>query len=361
MFSTTFTSEELVSCLQVCSGWRRVVGGLSGLWMRRCRDFGVPEHSLGGEHDDPVSIFLSARRQKNYLRACKHKVYEDIRSRGGCAKVSSDEDVAPRPHQVIYAGQGIVVAVMFRPREKDYQQVSQGRENAGLSGAGNFTPYNELKARYQFAYLLIERLNKTGVGSTECCQVELEEKWKWPVVTNAFAANNRSWVILRVKQMWIVTSWYKIILPTSSDSGSEQGVPIWKTPECSSEHHPTTPYSTSCCASCSAVVLVKNKLSMRPPWEFGVDLLHLSREQQVKEHTVPILNYDQMRLSSDPHANVVFQVFFFCKEAITSESDTCKSHKLVLWRTNDHVITVHSYSNRGGVFREPDAMFSPTP
>ena len=355
------TSEELVSGFQVCSSWRRVVGSFRGLWTRRCQDCGVPEHSLRVD-DDPVHVFLSARRQRNYIRACKHTMCHDVRIRVSDER-RSDED-GGTPHQVVYAGHGVVVAVMFRYRLKENdvkQQESHAAERgaAGLSGATNFTPYNELKQRYEFGYLLIQRLKQSGVGCMESCRVELEDKWKWPVVTNAFAAKDGSWVILRIKETWIETAWYKITLPMR-ESAIELSGPTWKTPDIASEHHPTIPYSSSCCTSCSAVALVKNKLSMRPPWEFGVDFLHLSRDQQVKEHTVPILNYDQMRLSSDVHASVVFQAFFFCKGS-ASESDTCRSHKLVLWRTNDHVITVHTYSDKGGVSREPDATFSPAP
>ena len=354
------TSEDLISCLQVCSSWRRVVSGFRGLWTRRCRtDYGIPDHCLL-EDEDPVAVFLAARRQRNCVRACKHRVYRDIRGSGG---VERDDAATTQPHQVVYAGHGVVVSVMFRQKESETQQESQAtdrdhRATSALTGA-HFTPYKVLKQRYQFGYLLIERLSETGPGSTESCRVELEEKWKWPVVTNAFTASNRSWVILKIKETWIETAWYKIMLP-SPDSAVELSGPMWKTPDFSSEHHPSIPYSPSCCSSCSAVALVKNKLSMRPPWEFGVDVLHLSRDgQQLKEHTVPILNYDKMRLSSDVHANVTFRAYFFCKEP--SESDTCQSHKLLLWRTNDHIITVHSYSDQEGVSREPEATFSPLP
>ena len=344
-------SEDLVNCLHVSSDWRRVVGSFRGLWGRRCRDYGLPDRIL---QDDPLASFLSARRQRNCVRACKHSVFEDLRGSGGSSEVAAGGSL--RPHQVVYAGNGVVVTAMFRARE-GAQQTPSG---PGLFGGGGaFTPYNELKHRYQFECILIERLDETGVGKTELCRDQLEDKWKWPILTKAFAAKNGSWVILRVKETWIKTAWYKIALPLP-DSGTKPSIRTLMTPDSSSEHHPSIPYDASCCSNCSTVALVKNKLTMRPPWEFGIDLLHLGRDHQLEEHTLPILNYDKMRLSSDVHANVVFKAFFICREPSTGGS-MCKSHKLVLWRTNDHTITVHRFSNEEGVSQEPDTTFSPVP
>ena len=186
----------------------------------------------------------------------------------------------------------------------------------------------------------------------------LEDKWRWPVITQAFAANDKSWVVLRIKETWIETAWYKIILSTDDTTS-----PSLRLPDFSCLHHPSNPYDSSCCSNCSTVALVKNKLSMRPPWECGIDLLHIqskaSLDQQVEQHTIPILDYDKMRLASDVHANVVFSPTFFCRES--SGGGLCASHRLVLWRTNDHVITIHSTSQGGGISGEPEATFTPAP
>ena len=250
------------------------------------------------------------------------------------------------PGQVVYAGNGVVVTAMFRVRE-GAQQTPSGPWFMG--GGPAFTPY------HQFEYILIERLDETGVGLTELCRVQFGDKWKWPVLIRAFAVKNGTWVILRVKERRIKTTWYNIsLLP---DSGPKPSIRTLKTPDFSSEHHPS---DASCCSNCSTVAIVKNKLTMRPPWEFGIDLLHLGRDDQLEEHTLPILNYDKMRLSSNVRANVAFRAFFICREPSTGDS-MCKSHKLVLWRTNDHTITVHRFSNEEGVSEEPDATFSPMP
>ena len=340
------SSEELISCLHVSSSWREVVSSFRGLWARRCVHDGLPDPLL--QNEDPLISFLSARRQRNYLKACKHRVYQDVRK----SDSSATED-SLLPLQVVYAGNGVVVTALFRDRQKTPQApAAPGRLGTGAS----FTPYKELKQRFQFECILIDRLSETSVGSTEMVRVGLEDKWKWPVLTKAIAGDDRSWVILRVKQTWIETVWYKIFLPLGGSSSASPMHP----PEFSSEHHPSTPYDASCCRSCSTVALVKNKLSMRPPWEFGVDLLRLSRHQQVNQHIVPILHYDQMRLSSDVHTNVVFSAYFFCQVPAKGE-DSCKAHKLVLWRTNDHMITVHSIREEEEIPSKPDAVFSPLP
>lgn len=140
---------------------------------------------------------------------------------------------------------------------------------------------------------------------------------------------------------------------------SQSDLPL---PDYSSLHHSSNPYDTSCCYKCSTLALVKNKLSMRPPWECSIDILrisHASTDQQLKQHTIPILNYHGLRMSSDVHANVFFRPTFFCHQS--SEDDVCKSHKLVLWRTNDHILTVHNYTEEEGVSREPVATFTPAP
>ena len=362
------TSEELVSCLQVSSAWRHVVSSFRGLWAQQCVDYGLPGYYIQGQTADSlVPLFLAARRQRNYIATRKHKVYPDVRNAvagkgdGSCITVRGVQ-----ARQVVYAGNGILVVVAFSLREgqvqatwaTSYPETGEGSFSGVSSIGASFIPYKELKQRYKFEYLLIERLNKNGGKAEELCRVALEDKWKWPVVTQAIAADNQSWVVLRIKETWIETAWYKIILQQKREACSG---PCLQLPDFSSLHHRSNPYDISCCHTCSTVALVKNKLSMRPPWEFSIDIVRVSNDppdQQVKEYTIPILNYDTMRLSSDVHTNVVFRPTFFCQQP-SHEGDSCTSHKLVLWRTNDHTITVHNYSEKEGVSNEPIVTFTP--
>lgn len=363
-------SEDLVNCLQVSSTWRQLVSSFRSLWTRRCLDYGMPDYYLHEESVNPVDLLFATRRQRRYISSSKHTVYPDIRNVRSCEfEGSVDEDAARtcsvHPRQVLHAGSGILVVVMFGQRKgaKEKEQASATATNDGESSRSSayvsFTPYNELKQRYHFEFILVERLNASSGRTEEVCRVVLEDKWKWPVITQAFTAKDQSWVVLRVKETWIETAWYKIELPSNGITGQSQSNSDLQLPDFSSLHHPSNPYDVSCCCKCSTVALVKNKLSMRPPWECSIDMLYISRapvDQQVKQHTIPILNYDQLRLASDVHANVVFRPTFFCQQ-----SSECTSHKLVLWRTNDHMITVHNFSEKEGVSEEPVATFIPVP
>lgn len=317
------------------------------LWLRQCLEYGLPDYLI--QDEDPVSLFLAARRQRHYIAGCKYKIIPDP---------NSDLEVASCTHsrQVVYAGNGVVVNVMFSPR-KSCEEASNvpGRGEGSINNLGgtSFTPYNELKQLYQFEYLLIEHYNMATGGREELARVALEDKWRFPVISDAVAASDKSWVVLRIKETWVETAWYKIMTRTSNPM-------LLHLPDFSSVHHPSNPYTSSCCSKCSTVALVKHKLSMRPPWECSIDILHISNQehdQQIKSHTIPILNYDKLRLSSDIHANVAFRPFVFSQH---SRGDLCTSHKLVLWRTNDHVITVHNCSEEG-ISKEPEATFIPVP
>ena len=368
---TLLSSEDVVNCLHVSRTWRGLIASFRSLWTRSCLDYGLPNYHyhLHEEVVDPVELYLAARRQRRHIAASKHRVYADIRPAD-----LRDEDgygaALERSHQILYAGSGIVVAMLFRRREvATEKETGPTADSGGASSGGNplqFTTYNTLKQRYEFGYILIERLNATTGCTEEICRVALEDKWKWPILTQGFAATDQSWVVLRVKETWIETAWYKIMLPSSKGGkGHRDSLPSaeLRLPDFSSMHHPSTPYFTDCCSECSTVALVKNKLSMRPPWECDIDMLSISAtgvDQQLKQHTIPILNYDQMRLSSDVHANVVFRPTLFCERS--SDAGLCASHKLILWRTNDHTITLYDCSTEEeGILIKPVATFTPVP
>ena len=358
-------SEELVNCLHVSSAWRHVVSSFRGLWTRRCLEYGLPEYYL--QADDLVALFLSARRQIHCISVCKHKVFPNVRSSvvDGASGAAYD---GVNPRQILHADNGILIIVMFGPRDREVQEQADAtteKDGGGfykVSEAGlPLTPYKELKQRYQFEYILIERLNATTGRVEELCRVALEDKWKWPVVTHATVADDHShqnWVVFRIKETWTETAWYKILLPSNTPTEQHSLQP----PDFSSLHHPSNPYHASCCSKCSTIAMVKNKLSMRPPWECHIDMLHISDppSQQVKQYTIPILNYDRLRLSSDVHSNVVFRPRFFSQQS-SAVDRVCTSHKLILWRINDHVITVHDYSEEEGISSEPIATFTPAP
>ena len=125
----------------------------------------MPDNILKHEKN-VVSLFLSARRQRHYIAACKHRVIPGLR--GGEQEGALGEN-GGRVHgrQVVYAGHGVLVVVMFSLRKGQEQaatvsgQGGGGVRAGGLSGFGAlFTPYNELKQRYQFEYILIETLNE---------------------------------------------------------------------------------------------------------------------------------------------------------------------------------------------------------
>ena len=366
-------SEDLVSCLQVSSKWRQLVSSFGWLWTRRCLDYGLPDYLVDSEPSvDPVALFLAARRQRCYVTLSKHKIFPDIRSmpkreleRSSNSEALDEEQAAVNtisvhPRQVHSAGNGILVVVMFGPRQGAGTTTGSFGVTSRLSTrAGSFTPYSELKQRYQFEFILIERLNTSSGRTEEVCRIGLEDKWKWPVIIRAFAAKDQSWVVLCIKETWIETAWYKIML--HSKATSRHSSSVLQLPDFSSLHHPSNPYDVSCCCECSTIALVKNKLSMRPPWECNIDMLDISQapeDQQIKQHTIPILSYDKLRLSSDVHANVVFRPTFFCQQS--SELGSCVSHKLVLWRTNDHIITVHTHTEEG-ISETPVATFNPIP
>ena len=348
-------SEDLVHCLHVSRTWRELVSSFSYLWVRHCVRFGVPDYYVG-EEANLVDLFLAARRQRRYIAGNKHLVYADVRrvSPAGGASVGEAQPSALHPRQILYAGSGVIVVVLFKSREGAQQKVSGSEEAGAGSKIQGFKSYRELKQQYQFAYIQVERLKAAG-GTEEICRVKLEDKWKWPVLNQAFAAKDRSWLILRVKETWIETAWYKILLQRAPSTEL-------KYPEFVSLHHPSNPYVASCCSQCSVMALVKNKLTMRPPWDLNVDMVNISAseaENTVVPYTIPILAYDKMRLSSDVHANVVFRPMFLCGS--TADSGTCTSHKLILWRTNDHTITIHNCSESEGISGKPNATFTPVP
>ena len=89
-------------------------------------------------------------------------------------------------------------------------------------------------------------------ASTVCTQMQ------------TFAARDRSWLILKVKETWRETAWYKIMLPSGERAPSTE----LKYPAFVSLPHPSNPYVVSCCCQCSVMALVKSKLTIRPPsWD----------------------------------------------------------------------------------------------
>ena len=352
--------EDLVRCLHVSRTWRELAGSFRHLWVRHCVEFGVPDYRVR-EDGHPLRLFLAARRQRNYIARCTHRSYTDVRSRGvasGNAHAVHPADSQHHPSQVLHAGHGVIVAVLFGPRAGAQEHSSSGASPETGSTTWGFLPYRELKKLYKFVCIQIERLNDVEGKTEMLCRVKLEEKWIWPVITQAFAAKDGSWVIIRAKEAWIETAWYKIELFRAAPSLSRE----LKPPECSLFYHPSIPYAVSCCSQCSILMLVKNKLTMRPPWQCRIDAVDMSAssDEKVEEHVIPIASYDKMRLSSDVHANVVFRPTLICSES-AGDLLQCSSHNLILWRTNDHTIFIHGYTSEEGVSEKPLATFFPVP
>ena len=192
-------SEDLVNCLQVSSTWRQLVSSFRRLWTQRCLDGGLPDYYLCEEVcASPVALFLATRKQRRYIAAYKHKVYPDVRSgepegssfkdvaeHSGTDSADFDGRISVHPRQVVYAGSGILIVVMFGPRkgkEQDGFTSERVGEGSKSSMRMSFTTYKELKQRYQFEYIIVERLKERGAKTEEIRRVALEDKWKWPVI-----------------------------------------------------------------------------------------------------------------------------------------------------------------------------------
>ena len=352
--------EDLVRCLHVNRTWRGLAGSFRHLWVRHCLEFGVPDYRVR-EDGHPLRLFLAARRQRNYVARCTHRSHADVRARSfapGNADAVHLADGEHRAGQVLHAGHGIIVAVLFKPRVGAKESFSSGASTETGSTTWGFLPYRELKKLYKFFCIQIERLNATDGKTEVLCRVKLEEKWTWPVITQACAAQNGSWVIIRAKEAWIETAWYKIELFQAAPSSTRE----LKPPELALFYHPSIPYAVACCSQCSILTLVKNKLTMRPPWQCSIDAINMSAssDEKVMEHIIPIVSYDKMRLSSDVHTNIVFRPTLVCSGGAGDPSQ-CSSHKLILWRTNDHTIYIHSYTSEEGVSEKALATLSPVP
>ena len=353
--------EDLVRCLHVSRAWRELAGSFRHLWMRHCVEFGVPDYRVGKD-GHPLHVFLAARRQRNYIARCTHRSYADVRSRGvapGNTHAVHPADSELRACQVVHAGHGVIVAVLYELRARA-QESSSGDESPDMGAMIMwFFPFSDQVKPYKLFCIQIERLNDVNGKTEMLCRVKLDEECLWPFVSQAFAAKDGSWVILSVKGVCTgTTAWYKIELSPAAPGLSRE----LKLPEFSLYHQPSISYDIACCSQCSILMLVKNKRTMRPPWQCSIDTVDMSAisDEKVEEHVIPIASYDKMRLSSDVHANVVFRPTLICSES-AGDLLQCSSHNLILWRTNDHTIFIHGYTSEEGVSEKPLATFSPVP